>query len=78
MTDPGNGAGRRPRRASLAREIAVVLAVKVLALGLIWYAFFSTPTARQLDAGGVAHALLQAPSQDAQSQEDDRARSRSR
>ena len=55
--------GSRPpsRWSPLAREITVILVVKAIALYLIWLAFFSTPSGRSLDAGGVARSLINAP-----------------
>ena len=62
----------RPRFSPLAREITVILVVKAVALYVIWLAFFSTPAARGLDAGGVARSLVGAPGA-AQPQETDSA-----
>jgi len=61
------------RRLSLAKEITIVLVVKALALCVIWLAFFSSPSGRNLDAGGVARSLLQPPPQATQPQETERA-----
>ena len=36
------------RLSPLARDIVVVLVVKVLVLGLLWFAFFRAPVARQM------------------------------
>ena len=57
-----------PRKSRLAWEIAVVLAVKVLLLYLIWVAWFSQPTARhmQVPTGDMARHML-APALDADS-----------
>lgn len=46
----------------LWQEITLVLVVKLIALYVIWLAFFSEPTGRRLDAGGVASSLLNASS----------------
>jgi hypothetical protein len=51
----------RHRFSPLAREITVILIVKAIVLYVIWLAFFSTPAARSLDAGGVARSLISAP-----------------
>jgi hypothetical protein len=62
---PGTSPGRKVRgsRRSLARDIAVVLAVKVMALGLLYCAFFgpshrvaatAESTAQMLFAGASA------------------------
>ena len=39
----------KTRRSNLAREIAVVLAIKFLALYVIWSVWFSHPESQQLD-----------------------------
>ena len=69
---PGPDSPPPPRWSPLAREITVVLAVKAAALYLIWLAFFSAPSGRGLDAGGVARSLLTPPAP-AQPQETDSA-----
>ena len=58
QTSPSLPAGSRSRAplrhawwqrlSPLARDIVVVLVVKVLVLGLLWFAFFRAPTARQM------------------------------
>jgi len=37
------------RRPTLGRDIAIVLAVKAIVLGLIWYAFFRAPAAPHMN-----------------------------
>ncbi len=71
MPDPG--CRNRPRWSSLAREVTIVLVVKMIALSLIWLAFFSSPAGRHLDAEGVAQSLLPPPAHKAQPPETDRA-----
>jgi len=53
--------GAISRFSLLAREIALALVLKLLLLGLIWWAFFSAPTARHmwLDPDRVQQQLLQ-------------------
>lgn len=65
----------RPRATRLAlwQEITLVLAIKLIALYLIWLAFFSSPAGRHLDAGGVAQSLLEVPANDKQKQETEHA-----
>jgi hypothetical protein len=53
----------RRRWSPLAREITAVLLLKAVALYVIWLAFFSTPSGRTLDAGGVARSLVSPPAQ---------------
>lgn len=48
------------RRSDLAREIALVLAVKAFALLLIWSVWFAHPQSRQLDGDRVGEALYAA------------------
>jgi hypothetical protein len=54
IRDPGSGLRADARRARwrrlspLARDIVVVLAVKALLLGLLWYAFFREPAAPEM------------------------------
>ena len=62
------GARPSPRWSSLAREITIILIVKAAALYLIWFAFFSHPMGRHLDAGGVAQSLVPAPAAKTQPQ----------
>ena len=60
--------GAISRLSPLAREIALVLVVKLLLLGLIWWAFFSAPAAprMRLDPDRVQQQLLQStPTTDA-------------
>ena len=60
--------GAISRLSLLAREISLVLVVKLLLLGLIWWAFFSAPAAPhlRLDPDRVQQHLLQsAPTTDA-------------
>jgi hypothetical protein len=45
------------RRSDLALEIALVLAVKALALLLIWNVWFAHPSERQLDSQRIADAI---------------------
>jgi hypothetical protein len=40
---------RSKRRTTLGRDIAIVLAVKAILLGLIWYAFFRAPAAPHMN-----------------------------
>jgi hypothetical protein len=56
--------GAISRLSQLTREITLVLVVKLLLLGLIWWAFFSEPAARhmQLDPDRVQQRLLQSAS----------------
>ncbi|MEO8751866.1 MAG: cytochrome oxidase putative small subunit CydP [Casimicrobiaceae bacterium] len=49
---------RRPR---LALEIAVALAVKLVALAVIWNVWFAHPASKRLDAPGVGAAVYSAP-----------------
>ena len=70
---PAPGARPSPRWSSLAREITIILIVKAAALYLIWFAFFSHPMGRHLDAGGVAQSLVPTPAAKAQAQEAKRA-----
>jgi hypothetical protein len=49
------------RRPNLAREIAIVLAVKFLALFVIWSVWFAHPEARRLDGARVAATLYSSP-----------------
>jgi len=51
---------RRPR-ARLAVEIAAVLAVKFTLLYVIWAVWFAQPASSDLDARGVAAAVLGVP-----------------
>jgi hypothetical protein len=60
---------RRAPRFALWQEITLALVIKLIALCLIWLAFFSSPAGRHLDAGRVARSLLEAPAQDKQKQE---------
>jgi hypothetical protein len=58
---------RRPRwlrLSPLGRDLSVVLAVKLAALALLWWAFFSHPMPHPPGAGsvGVAAHLLPSPS----------------
>ena len=71
MPEPSPRSPRLPRLA-LWQEITLVLVIKLIALYFIWLAFFSAPTGRHLDAGGVARSLLDAPAQ-AKTQETDSA-----
>ena len=56
--------GTISRLSLLAREITLVLVLKLLLLGLIWWAFFSEPAARhmRLDPDRVQQHLLQSTS----------------
>jgi len=56
--------GALSRVSLLAREITLALVLKLLLLGLIWWAFFSEPAARhlQLDPDRVQQQLLQSTS----------------
>lgn len=45
----------------LGRAIAITLAVKFAALGVIWSVWFSDSDSRRVDAGRVAAALYSAP-----------------
>ena len=45
-------------RGRLGAEIAVVLALKVIALSLIWHAFFSQPLDEHLSNEKVGHRLF--------------------
>lgn len=49
---------KRLSSSNLVRELLVVLAVKLLALLVIWQWFFSEPPAAGLDDVGVSAALL--------------------
>jgi hypothetical protein len=53
--------GAISRLSVLAREITLVLVLKLLLLGLIWWTFFSEPAARhmRLDPDRVQQQLLQ-------------------
>ncbi len=53
------------RRTPLWKEITFILVIKAVALYLIWFAFFSAPANRQLDAAGIASSLLRPDSQSA-------------
>jgi hypothetical protein len=59
----------RPQRLALWQEITLVLAIKLIALYLIWLAFFSAPTGRHLDADGVSQSLLKTPTSNLYQQE---------
>jgi len=56
--------GAISRLSPLAREITLVLILKLALLGLIWWAFFSEPAARhmRLDPDRVQQQLLQSTS----------------
>jgi type II secretory pathway component PulM len=56
--------GAISRLSPLAREITLALVLKLLLLGLIWWAFFSEPAARhmRLDPDRVQQQLLQSTS----------------
>lgn len=43
---------------SLAREIALALALKTALLGALWYAFFSHPLDKKLTPAAVENAVL--------------------
>jgi hypothetical protein len=49
--------GSKPRRSSLAREIALVLAVKFIALLVIWSVWFASPQGTRLDAKQVGASV---------------------
>jgi len=49
------------RRPNLAREIAIVLAIKFLALFVIWSVWFAHPEASRVDGAQVAAALYASP-----------------
>jgi hypothetical protein len=49
------------RRYSLARAITITLAVKFVALGVIWSFWFSDPESRRLDPAGVAATVYSPP-----------------
>ena len=51
----------RMRRPNLAREIAIVLAIKFLALFVIWSVWFAHPEASRLDGEHVAATLYSLP-----------------
>ena len=51
------------RRTPLWKEITLMLVIKAVALYLIWFAFFSAPVDKQLDAAGIASSLLKPDSQ---------------
>jgi len=51
----------------LGREIAVVLAVKLAALALIWCLFFGPDQRVAVDADTVSHQLLKPPVSESQS-----------
>ena len=61
QSQSGSGHGRRGRLDPLVRELMVILAIKVAALVVIWFAFFSGPEEGG-SAGAVADKLLQSPS----------------
>ena len=69
----GDSTRARPPRSSLAREIAIVLAIKAAVLCLLWLAFFSNPAAPRLGSGGVAQALLAPAGKPAHPQKPDHA-----
>jgi hypothetical protein len=46
----------------LGRDLSVVLAVKLAALALLWWCFFSHPVAPQLSAGSLGAHLLSSTS----------------
>ena len=58
---PKNGNGRGSRLDPLVRELIVILAIKVVALVVIWFAFFSGPEEGG-DSGAVAEKFLQSDS----------------
>jgi hypothetical protein len=49
------------RRPNLAREITIVLAIKFLALFVIWSVWFAHPEASRLDGQHVAATLYSSP-----------------
>jgi hypothetical protein len=49
------------RRPNLAREIAIVLAVKFLALFLIWSVWFAHPETSRLESRNVAASVYSPP-----------------
>lgn len=50
------------KKDSYWREIILALAVKIFALTLIWYAWFSSPAGDHLDEAQVAAQILQSQS----------------
>jgi len=52
------------RLSPYAREISLILIVKALLLGLIWWAFFSEPVARHMrvEPAQIDQVILNAPS----------------
>jgi hypothetical protein len=52
---------KRRRRPRLALEIAVALAVKLMALAVIWNVWFAHPASKRLDAPGIGAAVYSAP-----------------
>ena len=59
------------RRPNLAREIAIVLAIKFLALLIIWSVWFAHPETSRLDGRQVAAALYSSPVATPQGSESD-------
>jgi hypothetical protein len=51
----------RMHRSNLAREIAIVLTIKFLALFVIWSVWFAHPEASRLDGQRVAATLYSSP-----------------
>ena len=47
----------KPRRSHLAREITIVLAIKFLALYVIWSVWFSHPESEQLNGERIRSAV---------------------
>lgn len=56
--------GRTPRapRLKLWQEITLVLAIKAITLGAIWWAWFAHPQDKRLDGAGVADSIAPADS----------------
>ena len=54
----------KPRLSALGRDITLLLIIKVIALYLIWLAWFSGPQDKKTDASDVGNALITIPAQE--------------
>jgi len=53
--------GSKPHRSSLALDIALALAVKFIALFIIWSVWFASPQGTRLDAKQVGASVYSSP-----------------
>ena len=54
----------KPRLTALGRDITLLLIIKVIALYLIWLAWFSSPQDKKTDAIDVGKTLISQPAQE--------------